>query len=51
VIAHRLSTIKNADKIILIEDGQILEQGSFDELIAINGRFKSFWMIQGEERK
>ncbi|HRK61082.1 MAG TPA: ABC transporter ATP-binding protein [Candidatus Omnitrophota bacterium] len=46
VIAHRLSTIKNADKIILLEEGRIVEQGSFDELIALNGRFKSYWMLQ-----
>lgn len=39
VIAHRLSTVKTADKIILLEDGRIVEQGTFQELIAHKGRF------------
>ena len=39
VIAHRLSTIKNCDRIIYLEDGKILEQGSYDELINLNGKF------------
>lgn len=43
VIAHRYSTIKNSDKIIYMEDGQILEQGTHDELIAKKGKyFKQF---------
>ncbi len=43
VIAHRLSTIKEMDRIVVIEDGKILEQGSFDELHASDGRFREFW--------
>ena len=39
VIAHRLSTIKNCDRIVLIEDGAIAEEGTYDALIARNGRF------------
>jgi NHLM bacteriocin system ABC transporter ATP-binding protein len=39
VIAHRLSTIINADKICYLHEGQIVEEGSFDELIAKNGHF------------
>ena len=39
VIAHRLSTIKNCDRILLMDDGEIVEQGAYDELIALNGRF------------
>ena len=39
VIAHRLSTIKNCDRILLMEDGGIVEQGSYEELIRLNGRF------------
>ena len=39
VIAHRLSTIKNCDRILVLEGGKILEEGSYDELIAKNGFF------------
>ena len=39
VIAHRLSTIKKCDRIILLEDGKILEDGTYDELISLKGRF------------
>ena len=39
VIAHRLSTIQNADRIIYLEDGQIKEEGTYEELIKLNGLF------------
>jgi len=39
VIAHRLSTIKNCDRIIMLDQGRIIEYGSYDELIAKNGFF------------
>ena len=39
VIAHRISTIKNADKIIVIDNGQIVEEGTHDELIERKGQF------------
>jgi len=39
VIAHRLSTIRNCDRIIYLEKGRIVEDGTYDELIALNGRF------------
>ncbi len=39
-IAHRLSTIKNADQILLIEDGKIVERGTHSELIALGGKYK-----------
>lgn len=43
VIAHRLSTIKNADRILVIEDGKILESGSHEELIAKNGTYANMY--------
>ncbi len=39
VIAHRLSTIVNADRICYLEQGQLIEQGTFSELMALNGKF------------
>ncbi|HMN50893.1 MAG: glucan ABC transporter ATP-binding protein/ permease [Xanthobacteraceae bacterium] len=39
VIAHRLATIRNADRILVFHEGKIVESGSFDELVAKNGRF------------
>lgn len=39
VIAHRLSTIKQCDRIIYLEDGKIAEDGTFDQLVALNGKF------------
>ena len=42
VIAHRLSTIKNADHIILLDNGEVKEDGSFQELLDQNGIFASF---------
>lgn len=46
VIAHRLSTIKHADKIIVLEDGKIMEQGSRDGLLNARGRFYQYWQDQ-----
>ncbi|MDO5440671.1 MAG: ATP-binding cassette domain-containing protein, partial [Erysipelotrichaceae bacterium] len=39
VIAHRLSTIKHCDRILYLENGKILEDGTYDELIKLNGKF------------
>ncbi|WP_370980527.1 ABC transporter ATP-binding protein/permease [Agaribacterium sp. ZY112] len=46
MIAHRLSTIANADHIIVIEDGKVLEQGNHTELIAKQSRYSELWSLQ-----
>jgi ATP-binding cassette, subfamily B, bacterial len=46
VIAHRLSTIRNADQILVLRQGQILERGTHDELIALNGLYAKLARIQ-----
>jgi len=46
VIAHRLSTIKHADAIVVIDHGRIVEQGTREELIAANGKFRELWEQQ-----
>ncbi len=43
IIAHRLSTIRNADKIIVMEKGQIVESGKHDDLVAAGGRYFQMW--------
>ncbi|MGE3467980.1 MAG: ABC transporter ATP-binding protein [Pyrinomonadaceae bacterium] len=43
VIAHRLSTIRSADQILVVEAGEILERGTHDELIAMDGRYKQLY--------
>ena len=42
VIAHRLSTIRQADQILVLQDGQITEQGKHDELMALNGQYATY---------
>ena len=49
VIAHRLSTIVRADKIVVMENGEIKEMGTHSELIAMNGIYKNLYDIQFNE--
>jgi ATP-binding cassette subfamily B protein len=46
VIAHRLSTVRNATRILVFDEGRIIESGSFDELVARNGRFAALARAQ-----
>ena len=51
VIAHRLSTIVDADEILVLDHGEIVERGAFRELLNANGRFAEMWRLQQEEGK
>lgn len=46
VIAHRLATVRNANKILVLEKGQIIESGNHEELLDLNGRYASFYAQQ-----
>ena len=50
VIAHRLSTIENADKIIVLEQGRVIEKGSHQELLALGGAYASLHAVQFGEK-
>ena len=49
VIAHRLSTLKKMDRIIVMEAGRIVEDGTHDVLLACDGRYATFWAQQSQE--
>jgi ATP-binding cassette subfamily B protein len=51
IIAHRLSTIRNADRILVIDGGEIKEQGSHRQLMAARGRYYDLYMNQFRNEK
>lgn len=46
IVAHRLSSIRAADRVVFLDDGRIVEDGTIDELLASGGRFAEFWQQQ-----
>lgn len=50
IIAHRLSTIRNADTILVMDNGQIAESGNHDDLIAMGGIYRNLWAVQTGQR-
>jgi ATP-binding cassette subfamily B protein len=48
LITHKFSTVKNADRIVVLEHGQIVESGRHDDLIKKNGRYEELYSIQAK---
>ena len=46
IIAHRLATVKNCDVIIVLDKGEIIEQGTHEELLERKGRYYELWEMQ-----
>ncbi len=51
VIAHRLSTVVDADRILVMDRGRIVERGSHTELMAMKGRYRAMWDLQQQEAR
>ena len=51
VIAHRLSTVINAEQILVMDDGKIVERGTHEELIGLQGKYAEIWQLQQKEAK
>jgi ATP-binding cassette subfamily B protein len=51
IIAHRLSTVMNADEIIVMQNGEIIERGAHQQLLAANGAYTRMWNLQQQEEE
>ena len=49
IAAHRVSSVADCDEILYMQDGEIIERGTFDQLIAANGRFAAIYKMQTSE--
>jgi ATP-binding cassette subfamily B protein len=45
MVAHRMRTVQRADRVVFVEDGRIVEEGSHDELLRRGGRYADFWNV------
>jgi len=50
MIAHRLSTVANADQIVFLENGRVVETGNHDQLLKMRGRYSNLWSLQQSEQ-
>jgi ATP-binding cassette subfamily B protein len=46
IVAHRLSTVRNANRILVFENGSIIEQGTHDDLVEMSGKYATLWRVQ-----
>jgi ATP-binding cassette subfamily B protein IrtB len=46
IVAHRLASIRHADRVLFLDTGAIIEDGTVDELLTAGGRFDDFWRQQ-----
>ena len=51
IVSHRISSAKNADKIIILEDGKIVQQGTHQQLLDVNGYYKELYAKQLSEKE
>ena len=49
IVAHRLSTIRHSDRILVLENGNLIEQGTHENLLSLNGKYASLWSVQTGE--
>ena len=51
MIAHRLSTIRDADRVVVLDDGKIVESGSHERLLAKSGEYAALWDAQVDDAR